>query len=146
MFLSEKATRLCCWANICLHFSGPSCAAGRLIFCEYFPKFILFRNADISASAALILHFGYAISYILYYVEGISVTPCSVGLPSLVLMNNMSSHIYRDMRFGFYTTRSSVVNRALEGSFIEMDSQNPGDNTATWRRLRGLRGVAMLPT
>ncbi len=100
-------------------------------------------------SAALILHFGYALSYILYFVRGTSVPPCTVGLPSIVFMNNMSSHIYRDMRFGFYrddTTGSSVINRELEGS--EEDSQNQGDhsNSETHEGTRGSGDAADIET
>ena len=91
-----------------------------------FPKrFISFCNVDISTSATLIFHLAYAV---LYFVPTTFITPCAVGPPTLVLLNNMSSHIYRNLRFGFYkdyTTRSSVINRALEGS--GQDSQNQGD-------------------
>ena len=44
------------------------------------------------------------------------ITPCTIGYPVFVMLNTMSSYVYRNMRLGSYqdySITSSVINNAL---------------------------------
>ena len=53
---------------------------------------------------------------VLFYMPDPLITPCTIGYPVFVLLNTMSSYVYRNMRLGSYqdyTITSSVINKAL---------------------------------
>ena len=57
------------------------------------------------------------------------VTPCTVGMPLFVLISNMSSYVYRNIRFEKYrdhTIHTSFIERAFHGETMS-PSQKPVD-------------------
>ncbi len=53
----------------------------------------------------------------MYYIPDPIITPCTVGVPLFVLISNMSSSVYRNVRFGIYrdyTIRTSVIDKAFQ--------------------------------
>ena len=76
------------------------------------------------SSATLILNLFF---FAMYYIPDPIVTPCTVGMPLFVLISNMSSYIYRNIRFGNdrdYTIRTSFIERAFQGKAMP-PSQKP---------------------
>ena len=67
----------------------------------------------------------------LAYVPKTAITACTIGIPHFVIVSNMSSHVFRNMRLGFYqdyTLTSAEMNRAVQGhsqSRHEMVFSNP---------------------
>ena len=54
---------------------------------------------------------------VLYFMPQARIAPSTIGLPFFVLLNTMSSHVYRNVRFGFYrqySITSSYIDRALQ--------------------------------
>jgi len=73
----------------------------------------------------------------LVYVPKSPISACAIAFPFFVLLNNMSSHVYRNLRLGFYRDQSitsSVIDRALhvqglphEIAFVNPTSTKLGD-------------------
>ena len=91
---------------------------GRLTTCEFFISlciFIVFHAKERSRVTLLlnILFCG------LVFVPKSPVSACAMAFPFYVLLNNMSSHVYRNVRLGFYqdqTIGTSVINRDISQS------------------------------
>ncbi len=53
----------------------------------------------------------------LVYVPDSPISACAIAFPFFVLLNTMSSHVYRNLRLGFYQDQSitsSIIDRALQ--------------------------------
>ena len=92
----------------------------RLTFCEFDVHslfYFLVRHTQetlLSFRATLILNFLFVV---LSYIPNAPISPCAIAYPFFVMLNNMSSHVYRNLRFGFYRDQSitsSVVDQALQ--------------------------------
>ena len=90
---------------------------GRLIICEFSPY--LFRSSHqepfLSCRALLILNL---LVCGLVYIPKSPISACAIAFPFFVLLNNMSSHVYRNLRLGFYQDQSitsSIIDGALQG-------------------------------
>src|SRR6266568_5034636 len=78
------------------------------------------------SSATVILNLFF---FAMYYIPDPIVTPCTVGMPLFVLISNMSSSIYRNIRFGNYqdhTIRTSFIEKALPGHGMPPSQQPVG--------------------
>ena len=68
-----------------------------------------------SSRVALVLNIFFVV---LSYMTEPAITPCTIGIPHFVILSNMSSYVYRNMRLGFYrdySVTTSAINRALQG-------------------------------
>lgn len=60
-------------------------------------------------------------------------SPCTFGIPTIVMLNNMSCYLFRSIRLGFYrdnTIHTSAINRAMGTEDCDHGQQNLG-RTAT---------------
>ena len=76
----------------------------------------------LSCRATVILSIFYTV---LFFMPQTPIPPFTIGIPFFVMFNNMTSYVYRNMRFGFYqdySIASSVIARALQGSGQSADS------------------------
>lgn len=65
---------------------------------------------------------------VLYYLPNAPITSCTIGLPAFVVLSNMASHVYRNLRFGCYrdtSMTSSAINKAFQRS--RQSRQRPHD-------------------
>ena len=65
----------------------------------------------------------------MYYIPDPVVTPCTIGMPLFVLISNMSSYIYRNVRFGNYrdhTIHTSFIEKAFPGQAMSPAQQPVG--------------------
>ena len=80
------------------------------------PAYFFFCDSLIlllSSSVTLILNIFFVV---LYYIPKAAITPCTIGIPVFVMLNTMSSYVYRNTRFGYYrdySITSSVINDAV---------------------------------
>ena len=66
---------------------------------------------------------------VLFYKPQATITPCTIGIVVFVMLNTMSSYVYRNMRFGYYrdySVTSSIINDAL---------QRPGQSSRSHREI-----------
>ena len=66
------------------------------------------------------------------YIPRAPIAPCAIAFPFLIMLNNMSSYVYRNLRFGFYrirrspapwSTTHSNLRVAFEKSFISREQR-----------------------
>jgi len=87
-----------------------------MVFGRALPAFSqsILRDGQAYFLATLLLNLLFVV---LCYVPDAPIPPCSVGFPFFVMLNNMSSYMYRNLRIGFYqdySITSSVVDEALQ--------------------------------
>jgi hypothetical protein len=88
----------------------------KLIFCEFtfaFSLFSLTQEMLLPSRATLLLNF---LFFVLCYIPEAPIHPFSVGFPFFVMLNNMTSHVYRNLRFGFYQDHSITSSAVSEVS------------------------------
>jgi hypothetical protein len=68
------------------------------------------------------------------------ITPCTIGIPHFVIVSNMSSYVYRNIRLGFYrdyTITSSAINRVIQGPGLQLHDMVFGNPTTSGMRENG---------
>ena len=76
---------------------------------------------------------------ILFLIPQSFITRCTLALPGFVLVNNMSCHLYRNVRLGLYrdfTIHTEALRGALEGPSIPSDQQSQKGIAFSRRRSR----------
>ena len=94
---------------------------GRVITCEFICAVSLFLHHShsrnlLSCRATVILSIVFTV---FFFMPQIPILPSTIGIPSFVVLSNMTSYVYRNVRFGFYqdyTITTSMIDRALQGS------------------------------
>jgi len=101
-----------------LPFQSPFCGMDKPTICKFkcSPSRIRpLHPYDLSFRAVLILNLLFTV---LCYMPQPPIFPCALGVPFIVMLNIMSSHIYRNVRFGYYrdySITSSAVDGVIQG-------------------------------
>ena len=75
---------------------------------------IVTQELLLSSRLTLILNLFFIV---LFYKPQGAISPCTLGIPAFVMLNTMSSYVYRNMRLGYYrdySITSSAIDRALQ--------------------------------
>ena len=82
-------------------------------------SFLSTQETVVSFRATLVLN---SLFFVLCYVPNAPIAPCTISFPFFVMLNNMTSHVYRNLRFGYYRTESTMITSTM----IENALNQPG--------------------